>query len=276
MESQFYTETTAFGLQPEQWSGALYEIFLFRGAVRFSVDFVEHVCCADIGTALFLSPYQTLRWLETELGPLRRIRFHGDYYCIEYHREEVACNGVLFNDVYEVPFVKLSGSAFDEIESICGRVENEQARDDASSQAVIRSYLQLILALCSREKLEQLEANEARSVPRPEIVAFQELLDCHFLEERSPAFYANQLGLSDRTFGRLIKSRFGKTPSVLIRERVVLEAKRLLHLTHSSIKEIAARLRFEDEYYFSRYFKKEVGIAPQHFRDRVGISRAAK
>ncbi|MCB1076265.1 MAG: hypothetical protein KDM63_00020 [Verrucomicrobiae bacterium] len=158
MESQFYTETTAFGLQREQWSGALYEIFMFRGAARFSVDFVENACCVDIGTALFLSPYQTLRWMETERGPLRRIRFHGDYYCIEYRREEVACNGALFNDVYEVPYVKLSGSAFDEIQSIRERMENEPSRVDASTQAVIRFYLQLILTLCSREKLEQLEA----------------------------------------------------------------------------------------------------------------------
>ncbi|KKX52224.1 helix-turn-helix domain-containing protein [Sphingobacterium sp. IITKGP-BTPF85] len=50
----------------------------------------------------------------------------------------------------------------------------------------------------------------------------------------------------------------------------------MLHLTYLSVKEIAAKLQFEDEFYFSRYFKKNVGISPSGFRERVGISIVAK
>ena len=275
METQFFTQETSFRELPEQSSGSRYEIFLFRDEVRFSIDFAVHHCEAG-GTALFLTPYQTVRWLETGKGELRRVQFHGDYYCIEYHREEVACNGVLFNDVYEAPFVGLSGDVFEEVWSLCGRMAAAARCDGAPGEAVVRSYLQVILALCSREKLDHLEIRKDRAAPRPEVAGFRELLEQHFLEERSPAFYAARLGVSGRSFGRMVNARFGKAPGVLIRERVVLEAKRLLHLTHRSIKEIAAQLQFEDEYYFSRYFKKEVGVAPQHFRDQVGISRAAK
>ena len=73
-----------------------------------------------------------------------------------------------------------------------------------------------------------------------------------------------------------VKKQYGKTPSKLIRERLTLEAKRLLHLTYKSIKEIAHELGFNDEFYFSRYFKKEVGVSPKVFREKVGISIAAK
>jgi len=55
----------------------------------------------------------------------------------------------------------------------------------------------------------------------------------------------------------------------------VLEAKKQLHLTHKSIKEIAFDLNFEDEFYFSRFFKKNVGLSPKHFRESVGISIVA-
>lgn len=62
----------------------------------------------------------------------------------------------------------------------------------------------------------------------------------------------------------------------LIQERVTLEAKKLLHLTYKSVKEIANELNFEDEFYFSRYFKKNVGLSPTHYREKVGISIVAK
>lgn len=274
MDLRFVTRKTSFQDLPERTGSAFYEIFLFRGAARFSID------CADYEsqgrTALFLTPYQTLSWHDAEHHSLRRIRFHGDYYCIEYHREEVACNGVLFNDVYEVPYVNFGEDLFAELLVIGEKMEREQGHSDASSEAVVRSYLQVLLALCSRAKLAFLEERAALCIPRPEVAAFRDLLERHFHEERSPGFYVEQLGVSPRTFNRLLKDRFGKPPGAIIRERVVLEAKRLLHLTHKSIKEVATLLRFEDEFYFSRYFKKETGISPQHFRNEVGISKAAK
>lgn len=73
-----------------------------------------------------------------------------------------------------------------------------------------------------------------------------------------------------------VKKQFSKSPSQLINERVILEAKKLLHLTYKSIKEIAQELNFEDEFYFSRYFKKNVGVSPSSYRKNVGISIVAK
>ena len=82
--------------------------------------------------------------------------------------------------------------------------------------------------------------------------------------------------LSTSAFGKKIKQQFGKTPTQLIQDRVILEAKKLLHLTHKSVKEISAELNFEDEFYFSRYFKKSVGLSPLRYREDAGISIAAR
>lgn len=57
---------------------------------------------------------------------------------------------------------------------------------------------------------------------------------------------------------------------------MILEAKKEIHLTYKSIKEIARDLGFEDEFYFSRYFKKKVGVSPKTFREQVGVSIVAK
>lgn len=47
-----------------------------------------------------------------------------------------------------------------------------------------------------------------------------------------------------------------------------------LYLTNKAVKEIAYELGYDDEYYFSRFFKNNVDISPQVYRDTVGFGRA--
>ena len=51
-------------------------------------------------------------------------------------------------------------------------------------------------------------------------------------------------------------------------DRVILEAARLLRFSDLSIKEIAARLGFGDQFAFSKAFKRQRGEAPLDFRER--------
>ena len=49
-------------------------------------------------------------------------------------------------------------------------------------------------------------------------------------------------------------------------ERIIIKAKRELYLTKKPIKEIACELGYEDEYYFSRFFKSGADVLPQLYR----------
>jgi YesN/AraC family two-component response regulator len=60
----------------------------------------------------------------------------------------------------------------------------------------------------------------------------------------------------------------------LISERIIIEAKRELYLTSKTIKEIAYELGYNDEHYFSRFFKTNADVSPQIFRETVGFARA--
>ncbi|WP_228437426.1 helix-turn-helix domain-containing protein [Chryseobacterium sp. 7] len=71
------------------------------------------------------------------------------------------------------------------------------------------------------------------------------------------------------SFNRMVKRVLGVSPSKIIQERIILEAKRLLVLSDMSVKEIASELNFQDEFYFSRYFKKSVGLSPKYFRTTI-------
>jgi len=64
----------------------------------------------------------------------------------------------------------------------------------------------------------------------------------------------------------LTNNVLGKSAGDLIRERVLLEAKRLLANSDLLISQIAESLQFEDNAYFTRFFKKYLGTTPEGFR----------
>lgn len=256
------------------FTSAKYVILLFEGAGGFCIDFTSYAF--DGPTVLFLTPYQHLEWQADTDIVCHELTFHGDFYCIEYHKKEVACNGLLFNNIYLQPHLPLSEKNYRDLHFYFDKISEEVASECDGSEAVLKAYLQLTLALCSRDKKQMLEVDRQQANQRhEETVALQKLFDKYYLQQRNVAFYAGQIGITVGALSKRTRTYFGKTPSQLIQDRVILEAKRQLHLTHKPVKEIAAELCFDDEFYFSRYFKKQVGLSPSHYREQVGISIVA-
>lgn len=253
-------------------SSPLYTIFLFEGSGKVSVDLVEYSFNGKI--VLFSTPYQMVYFNVESPIKVRKLQFHGDFYCIEYHKKEVACNGLLFNNIYQQTFINLKEEDFAEIDFIFRKMIIELQDSNTYAAAVVKAYLQLILALCSKIKSKDNSIEAEKNAHHP-LINFKELLENNFHKERQPSFYAAKMGISPNNFSKICKQYFLKTPSTLIHERVILESKKLIHLTYKSMKEIAAELNFDDENYFSRYFKKHTGITPTAFRENVGISIAA-
>jgi AraC family transcriptional activator of pobA len=77
--------------------------------------------------------------------------------------------------------------------------------------------------------------------------------------------------LSGRALNEATRQAFGYTAAQLIRERVMLEAKRLLLHSEISVAEIADRLGFEDPTYFGGCFKKHTSRSPIDFRQSLAV-----
>ncbi|OQY35327.1 MAG: hypothetical protein B6241_02220 [Spirochaetaceae bacterium 4572_59] len=73
---------------------------------------------------------------------------------------------------------------------------------------------------------------------------------------------AEQLRLSSSYLCEVFKSYTGMTPYQYFLHLKVNKAKEFLEIGELSIKEIAYKLAFEDQYYFSRLFKKKTGVPP--------------
>jgi AraC-like DNA-binding protein len=95
---------------------------------------------------------------------------------------------------------------------------------------------------------------------------FTKLLNSRFNELKTSKDFAEHLNISPNYLNAVCKEILNKTVSHYIRERIILEARRLLTHTELTVSEISFRLGFKDNSYFGRYFKKAVGISPERFK----------
>ena len=103
------------------------------------------------------------------------------------------------------------------------------------------------------------------------IRSFQQLIEKHYRSNRLPKQYADLLYITPNHLNALCNDMLGKSAGDVIRDRVLLEAKRLLTNADLSITQIAYELDFADNSYFNRFFKKYVGITPEDFRKENGL-----
>jgi AraC family transcriptional activator of pobA len=243
-------------------------LFIPKGQGIFHADFGAFPFAGPV--LLFSTPMQTL-YLEQYLPfSCTMLQFHGDFYCIEFHRAEVSCNGLLFNNIYIQPCLDLTLKEAGTFEQLLALLD-EEICSDITSEIVLRAYLQLFLAKSGSIKKQSM-TKEQPSDKDEAMELFRQLLDEFYLTLHKPADYAAMISMSPNNFSKRCSRYYKKTPSQLIQERLILEANKQLHLTRKSIKEIAFYLKFEDEFYFSRVFKKFTHVSPQGFRDKTGIS----
>lgn len=207
------------------------------------------------------------------------IQFHHDFFCIYRHHKEIAANGILFNNVYQQPFIGLNEFSKSSILNLINGIANELKNDAFRKDEVLISYLKILLVTATRIKLEQQTIQNSETVNIKQQFIIQNLknaIEDHFRTKHSASDYADLLNQTTASLARITKNHFNKTLSDLITERIIIEAKRELYLTDKTIKEIAYELGYEDEYYFSRLFKNKTDISPQIYRNTIGFNRGAE
>ncbi|RZL54719.1 MAG: AraC family transcriptional regulator [Pedobacter sp.] len=95
---------------------------------------------------------------------------------------------------------------------------------------------------------------------------FQHLIEENYTKLRLPKQYAALLYITPNHLNALCNDFLGASAGKLIRDRIILEAKRLLINLDLRVAEIAEKLNFEDQSYFVKFFKKYEGITPDKFR----------
>ncbi len=249
-------------------------IWVRKGRGKVKADFAEHEF--EENSLLAFSPYQPYMICTSEKIEGTAIYFHPDFYCIHMHQKEVSCNGVLFNNIYQPPYTCIDANAEATFDMIIAQIKTEMQRSELAQYDLLISYLKIILITASRLKTEQLQEQVAKISDARAPFILQSLKDAienNFKTKHSPSHYADYLNISAKALAKLTKIHFNKTLTDLIAERIVIEAKRELYLTNKAVKEIAYELGYEDEHYFSRFFKTNADVSPQIYRETVGFAK---
>ncbi len=87
-----------------------------------------------------------------------------------------------------------------------------------------------------------------------------------FTSKISVPYLAGLENLSSSRYITVFKKQMGKPPNEYIIELRLQFAKNMLSGTNMSIKQISEHIGYNDPYFFSRLFKKHIGISPQEYR----------
>ncbi|WP_374458456.1 helix-turn-helix domain-containing protein [Chryseobacterium taeanense] len=195
--------------------------------------------------------------------------YNRDFYCIQIHDKEVACDGLLFHNVFEIPFVELDDEENLIIKNLFQNIKDELQEKDSSTEEMIRTYVKQIIIRATRKWKKQNLDNDTLKIPNNEIDIFRDFsryLEIHFREKHNVSEYADLLHIAPKTLTHKFKSLHLESPNQLIINRILLEAKRLLIYTEKTVKEVAYDLGYEDPAYFNRLFTNKTGSTPTNFK----------
>ena len=233
-----------------------------EGSGTYNIDFESYTF--DDNVLFFLSPGQVFTVNSEQIKTAYKITFVRDFYCIQTHDKEVACNGVLFNNIYETPFVKPCKKETAKLNFILESLIEELQLNETAQYDMLQSYLKQFIISAVRVQKENSvlkEDTETRLFKDFSLLVEQNYKTLHAVTD-----YANRLGVSPKSITKHFQKLGAKTPSDFIKNRIILEAKRMLIYTDKNVKEIAFDLGFNDPAYFTRFFTKAISKSPLQFK----------
>ncbi|WP_422106334.1 helix-turn-helix domain-containing protein [Winogradskyella sp.] len=222
------------------------------------------------GTMLFTAPNQTLTFKDVVFSSESyHISFHKDYIRSLDIYEKIKTYNFFNYNVNEA--LHLSPKEEQIIKDIFKNIKTEYHNNqDEFSKEIIISQLETLLKYADRfYKRQFLNRTDDNKIL---ITKFKDILNTYFeqnlfAEEGIPAvdWMAAQLKVSHRYMSDTIKAETGKTAVDQINLFLVEEAKGMLLNPNLSISETAYKLGFEYPQYFTRVFKKKVGMSPKQY-----------
>ncbi|KUJ60393.1 hypothetical protein AR687_18290 [Flavobacteriaceae bacterium CRH] len=242
---------------------SFYEIqWLTQGSATNVIDY--HQINIEPNTLFFISPGQLHLMSKTEDVKGYTITFTEEFLLMHASNKNALFELSFLDNSYSNPFLKLNTSTILEIEPLLQLLVNEVGRTK-KSEAIIGHLLYALLNRIQRiVNAEQLKNQDVSSIVK--FKQFKRLVEENFKTQNSLSFYSDKLFLSKHRINEICKNITGHAAGEVIRERLLLETKRLLLHSDMNIGEISEELGFKDFSYFSRQFKKSENITPAEYR----------
>lgn len=226
------------------------------------------------GTMIFVAPGHQIEIDNVTISAkFHSIHFHQDFINGHPIRNRIKKYGFFSYSANEA--LHLSPREERVIESTIKNIETEYHNNpDEFSKEIILSQLDTLLRYANRfYKRQFLHRQEMAGAisSQFERVITNYFESGQFESEGTPRVdtVARELGVSPRYLSDSLKAETGKTAIEHIHLYLIDEAKNLLLEPGSRVAETASKLGFDNPKYFSRLFKKKVGISPSGYQAQM-------
>lgn len=241
---------------PEAHRHDYFEIFMFsKGSGKHLIDFEEHPIQSN--SVHLVMPGQVHLVKRSHDSQAKIVIFSFELFNLlqlpTHYSEAWKMN----------PVQQLGSEDYAELKGLVDLIHNQHVESKQPGgivQSLLQAFLLKLLAFVPEDKIHP-------STPaKRHYLEFQRLVEEFYIKWHFPSDYADRMGLTEKHLNEVIKIQSSKSAGLIIRERILLEAKRLLFNSDWNAKEISYHLQFSDPAYFNRFFKRMTGDTPQFFR----------
>ena len=239
-------------------------VYFTTGSGQHIIDFKSYPI--QKGAIYFMRPGQVHKW-----------EFDGevDGYVINFSStffDQLAINSSLidqfpfFNLFSANQMLQLKENTQIKIIAHFEEILSEMQNMEALAPVMIASYILQIFSLAGREISSETHVSGKTNYKSALMKQFIELIEENFKELKLPKDYASMLFITSNHLNFICKEQIKMSAGEVVRNRVLLESKRLLVNFELSVAAIAMELNFFDTSYFIKFFKKYTHLTPEAFR----------
>ncbi|MBB6372135.1 helix-turn-helix domain-containing protein [Chryseobacterium shigense] len=243
-----------------------YEIFLLQDST--GVHHIDFEVYPFSGPVIFLTaPEQVHQLIREKGGHGFAIQFEDDFFDNDNGTDSKLYSYFLFDHFKNHPVIPLTVAEWDKLKTLVDMSLQEYKNNVSGTSSLISAYVKIILMEILRIRKQHFQEQEIQTdIQHQHLLDFKRLLNEQYTTHHEVQDYAEQLRITPRKLNSLVKEFLDKSASQVIKERLLLEAKRLLAINKLNTKEIGYELGFEDPAYFSRFFKQGTGITAAEFK----------
>ena len=238
-------------------------VFFTKGSGKQQIDFKTFEVSPNM--IYFMIPGQVHSWNFESEPDGYLINFSTSYFSSLLLKQEYLDKFSFFSGRPEEQLLILDDATSEKITLIFEDILKEGEIGKTINDDLVKVLLLQIFIKVARATLSQ-NHQELNPYNHTILKNFQQLIEQNFTQLRLPKQYAELLYITPNHLNALCNDFLATSAGKLIRDRILLEAKRLLINLDLRVSEIAEKLNFEDQSYFVKFFKKYEGTTPDKFR----------
>lgn len=247
----------------KHYRNRFYSVFLFTGgAGLISVDDTEFKLVNN--AILFINYNQIYHLHDITQAEGFVLMFTKTFYNHIYTGNKLIKSDTALNDIAQS--IKIKSEIQKDIIKNFNNIKKEYINTTQFTREILCLQLKELMLRYIRASKSNSEIKDSTHRKKDIVSQFNELVNQSFKENKTTAPFAKTLNISPNYLNALVRENLGMNAGQFIKNRVILEAERLLLHTSMSVTEISYELGFIDNSHFGKYFKSANGVSPNSYR----------